>query len=371
MEIPVSCERLTIAILGAFLLSHVLTPFVRDMAKRRSLLDMPNHRSSHTVPIPRLGGAAIVPATLVGATVLVQDADWRVALLAVGALIVAAAGFFDDLKSITPVQKYAPQLVAAALGAYATQPELSVDLSFVEFDIGGWRAILLTAFWITAFINAFNFMDGIDGLAGGVGALTAAGLVLLTSAHSLFLLLPLAAALGGFLGWNISPASIFMGDGGSQFVGYTLAVGAIWWPAFDVSVVPVLLVFAPFLFDTGFTLLWRLWKRLSVFHAHRTHLYQRMTAVGHTHRDVSHLYFAATALSVIFAASYSVAGSAGKVGVLVAAVVFALAYVVRITQSELSPGTGTARSSTKRDGAIGEPSPVRDKSNLRKEAASK
>lgn len=331
---PVSSERLIIAILGAFLISLILTPIIRDLANRWSLLDIPNHRSSHSVPIPRLGGAAIVPATIVGVVILDEIAGWRLGLIALGGLIMAAAGFFDDLRSITPVQKYAPQLLAAVLGVAAIQPVFSVDLAFVDMRIDGWAAIVLTGFWITAFVNAFNFMDGIDGLAGGVGALIALGLVMLSAGHSFVLLLPLAVALAGFLGWNIHPASIFMGDGGSQFVGYSLGIGALWWPGFDVPAIPVLLVFAPFLFDTGFTLLWRLWKRMDVFRAHRSHLYQRMTAIGYSHRHVATLYFSATTLSIMAASIYLTAGDAGKLGVLTVLLSVALASVAWVTQRE-------------------------------------
>jgi UDP-GlcNAc:undecaprenyl-phosphate GlcNAc-1-phosphate transferase len=334
MSTGYSAEKLLIATIGAFVVALVMTPIVRELAKRKSLLDQPNHRSSHSIPVPRLGGVALVPATLLGVALLIDEVDWRIAALAVGALVMAGTGFFDDLKSISALQKYAPQLLAAGLAAWALQPDFHIELPFVHVHVTGVMAALVAAFWITAFINAYNFMDGIDGMAGGVGMITAIGLIMLTSGNALFMVVPLAASLAGFLAWNANPASIFMGDGGSQFVGFILAVGALYWPSFDVGAVPLLIVFAPFIFDTGFTLVWRAWNRMNIFRAHRTHLYQRLTALGFSHRGVANLYWGATGACLMLAAGYQATGPFGQVVILAVLILAAFSYASLVSGAE-------------------------------------
>jgi UDP-N-acetylmuramyl pentapeptide phosphotransferase/UDP-N-acetylglucosamine-1-phosphate transferase len=297
-------ERLLVAGLCAFLISLVLTPIVRLIARRRSALDQPNDRSSHAIPVPRLGGIAVVTGTVGGGLVAIQYVDLRIALIGCAGVLLAAIGFVDDLKPISPLQKYVAQVTAALASAFAVAPTLAVNLFDFEVRFNGLSANLVAALWILVIINALNFMDGIDGLAAGVGAIVGFAIPALTNGAGAFMLLPLAAALLGFLAWNTSPASIFMGDVGSQFVGLVLAVGSLHWPAGDVRLVPVLIIFAPLLFDTGYTLLRRLYLRQNIFRAHRTHLYQRLVAIGYTHRGVANLYYCMTAISLGLAVAF-------------------------------------------------------------------
>ncbi|MDQ4063826.1 MAG: hypothetical protein M3122_08070, partial [Actinomycetota bacterium] len=169
-------------------------------------------------------------------------------------------------------------------------------------------------FWIVAVMNAYNFMDGIDGIAGGTAILNALFLSTLVGASVLGVgLAALAAAAGGFIMWNLSPARIFLGDSGSHFIGFFLGAvtlytepigetGSVYSPylAFVVAAA----VFTPFLFDTAFTLVRRTIARKNVFSAHREHIYQRITPDPARHRQVSNIYFALSAfcgLAVLFA----------------------------------------------------------------------
>jgi UDP-GlcNAc:undecaprenyl-phosphate GlcNAc-1-phosphate transferase len=297
-------ERLLVAGLCAFLISLMLTPIVRLIARRRSALDQPNDRSSHAVPVPRLGGIAVVTGTIAGGLVAIQYVDLRIVLTGCAGVLLATIGFVDDLRPISPLQKYVAQVIAAVLAAFTLEPTLAVNMFDYEIRFNGLPANLIATVWILVIINVLNFMDGIDGLAAGVGAVIGFAIPALTNGAGAFMLLPLATALLGFLAWNTSPASIFMGDVGSQFVGLVLAVGALHWPAGDVRLVPVLIIFAPLLFDTGFTLLRRLYLHQNIFRAHRTHLYQRLVAIGYTHRGVANLYYCMTAISLGLAVAF-------------------------------------------------------------------
>jgi UDP-N-acetylmuramyl pentapeptide phosphotransferase/UDP-N-acetylglucosamine-1-phosphate transferase len=167
-------------------------------------------------------------------------------------------------------------------------------------------ALLFGAVWVVAVVNAYNFMDGIDGIAGGTAILNGLFLAALVDAGdgAVVGLAALAAAVGGFIMWNMSPARIFLGDSGSHFVGFFLGAVALYTkpsgtPGIDVfvSFVVSATVFAPFLFDTAYTLVRRAWARKNVFAAHREHIYQRLTPDPAKHRQVSIIYLGLAALS--------------------------------------------------------------------------
>jgi UDP-N-acetylmuramyl pentapeptide phosphotransferase/UDP-N-acetylglucosamine-1-phosphate transferase len=168
-------------------------------------------------------------------------------------------------------------------------------------------ALLFGVIWIVAVMNAYNFMDGIDGIAGGTVALNALFLAALVGASGLGAgLAALAAAVVGFMMWNISPARVFLGDSGSHFVGFFLGAVALYTEPVGGPGVPhrpylafvvAAAVFAPFLFDTAFTLVRRTAARKNIFAAHREHIYQRITPDPAKHRQVSNVYFALSTIS--------------------------------------------------------------------------
>lgn len=327
-------ERVLIATLCAFALALILTPVVRQFAHRRSVLDQPNDRSSHVIPVPRLGGIPIVIGTGLGGLIAAQYIDWGLALIAAAGVLMAMTGLIDDVHPITVPQKYAAQVIAAILAAFAIEPTLAVNVFEYEVRFNGLTANILAAFWILAFINVLNFMDGIDGLVAGVGAIIGFAIPALTSGAGAFMLLPLAGALLGFLAWNTSPASIFMGDVGSQFVGFVLAAGALHWPQGDVRIIPVLIVFSPLLFDTGYTLLRRLYQRQNIFRAHRTHLYQRLVTVGYTHRGVANLYYCMTAVSLAVAVTFMNSNTPVQTLLLAFMSVSGVVYIIAVNRLE-------------------------------------
>jgi UDP-N-acetylmuramyl pentapeptide phosphotransferase/UDP-N-acetylglucosamine-1-phosphate transferase len=289
---------------------------LRAVLARGRVLDTPNARSSHTLPTPRGGGLAPAVAALAAwvfyVVVAGQASLTAVSAYVAGALLVAGVGFLDDLFSLRSSVRFAVQSVAAllAVGAFGSCQALEVPLlGTVSL---GWLGLPLTLLGIVYLINAYNFMDGIDGIAGGQGLVAGLGWAFLGVAWAepavSALGLCVAAACLGFLGHNWSPARIFMGDVGSTFLGYTFAC----LPLMATSLGPAdgaagrafvagILPLWPFLFDSGFTLLRRLSKGENIFAAHRSHLYQRLTITGHSHRLVSSLYAVLAALGVALA----------------------------------------------------------------------
>jgi UDP-GlcNAc:undecaprenyl-phosphate GlcNAc-1-phosphate transferase len=248
------------AILGtAFALAAVGTPVARRTALRLGLLDLPAARKLHARPVPLLGGVAVAAAVL--ASLLLhseRQALGELAGILAGAVWVSLWGLWDDRRALGPPAKLAAQVVGAAFLLFAG---VSVDLPVPEP-----LNVALTLLWVVGVTNAFNLLDNMDGLAGGVGSVAAAFLLGLSAWNGQYLVGALAAAvLGaclGFLLHNLNPARIFLGDSGSLFLGFALAAVGIKlrFPANDPAVtwmVPVLAFGVPIL-DTGFVVAARL-----------------------------------------------------------------------------------------------------------------
>lgn len=275
----------------AFLLAGALVPLLVRFAVGRSLLDVPNLRSSHEVPTPRLGGVAIFLGTLAGAALLRPEGTWP--LLAAAALV-WAVGLADDLSNLHFGAKAVAQALAAAGLLLFYPPTIISDAPGAL----GVLVLVVGVFWIAALSNAFNFMDGIDGFTGGVALVNALFLAPIVGAAGGFLP-ALVGATAGFLVWNINPASIFIGDSGAYFLGFILAAVALYAPALSgrewtpLGFLACAVVFTPYLFDTGYTLIRRLkgGAGKSIFLAHREHIYQRITPTTGLHRRTSNLYY--------------------------------------------------------------------------------
>ncbi len=266
--------------------SWVLTAAVRRYALHRHLVDVPNGRSSHRVPTPRGGGAAIVIATTAA---LIGVVPWW---LLAGGLLVALVGFVDDHRSVRASIRLATHFgvgVVAVVGLGGA-PELEIVEGLVVPPL---LADFGLVFFVAAMINLTNFMDGIDGIAGSqtisvcvigavIGFMAVPQLVLWQPA------LAVAAATAGFLVWNWPPARVFMGDVGSNFVGYMLSVLTIQSMQIrpELGVAWVILS-AVFVVDTSVTLLRRILQRAILYEAHRTHAYQQLAATLKAHRPVT------------------------------------------------------------------------------------
>jgi UDP-N-acetylmuramyl pentapeptide phosphotransferase/UDP-N-acetylglucosamine-1-phosphate transferase len=281
----------------AFLVAGALVPLLVRFAVGRNLLDVPNLRSSHEVPTPRLGGVAIVLGTWVGFALLLSKGAWP--LLACATLI-GAVGLVDDLSNLHFGAKATAQTLGASGLLFFYPPQI---VSSAPGGAWGIAAFAVGVFWIVALSNAFNFMDGMDGFMGGVALINALFLTALAGEAGAFLP-SLLGATAGFLVWNISPASIFLGDSGAYFLGFGLAAVALYAPVPEEGWTPLgfaacALVFTPLLFDTAYTLVRRLLTGAgkNIFSAHREHIYQRITPTTGMHRRTSNLYYGASVVA--------------------------------------------------------------------------
>jgi UDP-N-acetylmuramyl pentapeptide phosphotransferase/UDP-N-acetylglucosamine-1-phosphate transferase len=282
----------------ALLVSAGLVFATRNWARRRMLLDRPNPRSLHVQPTPRGGGIGIVVPTCValGAMGAIAPGYQITAAWIAGiGLLIAAVGMVDDLRGLSAfprlvVQGSAAVLMVAGIGTWRTlvwPGVLHVDL--------GWMAVPFTILLVVGLTNAYNFMDGIDGIAGVQG--TIAGIGWIVAGYALQdPMLPvtgavIAAASVGFLLFNWPPASVFMGDVGSGFLGFVLAALSVSVALRSPATATAGILFLwPFVFDTAFTLLRRVRRRENLLHAHRSHLYQRLVLTGLSHRSVTMMY---------------------------------------------------------------------------------
>lgn len=279
----------------------VAVELVRGWAARRALLDLPNERSSHHVPTPRPGGLAFVPVLLVGLALwwwclpvsLRGDAAPLLATIA-AALFIAGVSLRDDVRPLPPVVRLCAHLAGAALVMASVGGVRTVTVWPLHVDVVvSGVSLAVGILWAAWFVNAFNFMDGVDGIAGtqalvaglawvAYGALVPS--VFLMGAGAL-----LAGTMAGFLLHNWPPARIFMGDVGSAVLGLLLATTPWVLGPSDLLVASMLPLW-PFLFDTGLTLVRRGLRGERLWEAHRSHLYQRLVISGWSHRAVSLLY---------------------------------------------------------------------------------
>ncbi|MGA2059058.1 MAG: glycosyltransferase family 4 protein [Thermoguttaceae bacterium] len=303
-----------LAFIAVAFLSALIVAMIVRLAWRWRILDIPNRRSSHSIPTPRGGGLAIVLLTLAGWWCY---AFWggkvpmtMVNVYTAAAALVALTGWFDDLYSLPNLFRLSVHLAAAILlllgGGIAWQ---SLELPFLgELTLGFW-GFPLAVLWIVGLTNTYNFMDGIDAIAGIQALIAGFGWYLLGTlsgepAYAMFGML-IAAGSAGFLWWNRPPARIFMGDVGSAFLGFTFAVLPVIAAQTNnrIAVAGIILVW-PFVFDSVFTLLRRLSKGENIFQAHRSHLYQRLVQKGWTHGQVSSLYAVLAGISIAPAAMF-------------------------------------------------------------------
>ncbi|HWL81047.1 MAG TPA: MraY family glycosyltransferase [Roseomonas sp.] len=257
------------------------------------ILDHPDHRKAHSRPTPKGGGVGIVCAFILGMLVLYQVAEFarmadrRFIGVILAAVAIALVALLDDIRDFRFVVKLSAQALAAlvAVGSGLVVDRLALPWYGI-LELGPLGAVL-TVFWIVACTNAVNFMDGLDGLIGGTVLIACVGLGIVAETQGGWFIyaacLILAAGVLGFLPFNLSPARIFMGDVGSQFLGFILAVLGVAAARLDAAQLSFLLVplllFA-LLFDTGFTLLRRAAMGEALSAPHRTHLYQMAQRSG-------------------------------------------------------------------------------------------
>ena len=264
------------------LVTLILTLFL-TLNKDGTIKDIPNERSLHSEPVPRVGGLGIMAGILAGWTFLLHDLYWWIVLPMLGLF---AMSIVDDMRGLSPKTRLIGHFIAA-----------TVVLSGAGLAWYWWLPVLLFIVWMT---NLYNFMDGSDGLAGGMGmfGFTMYGFAALKSGmvgSDVFAMMcfSIGAAALGFLYYNFYPAKVFMGDAGSIPLGFLAAAMGVWgwqqgyWPFWFPA-----LVFSPFVADATVTLLLRLRRGEQLSQAHRSHYYQRLVLSGWGHKNTAVLEYA-------------------------------------------------------------------------------
>ncbi len=313
-ESPIAAALLTLA--SAALLTALIVPVVRRLGLLWGLVDRPDSRKQHTVPMVRLGGVGIVLGfslallltwQLAGFAQLQADKDQLIWTTLAGALCYFVIGLADDLTALPPLPRLASQ-VAVAMVVWSQ----GVQIGTIELPFALWGgdpilrlapslSLLATVVWLVGITNAINWLDGLDGLAAGVSGIAAVGLLSVSfSLHQPaagLLAAALAGACLGFLRHNFNPARIFMGDGGSYFLGFALAAISIVGPAkglTSVSLLLPLLILSLPLADMSAVIMGRLSEGRSPFYPDRRHLHHRLLRAGLSHRRTVLLIYAFT-----------------------------------------------------------------------------
>src|SRR5579883_1420060 len=288
----------------AFLVAAVVvlwtTPDVRNLGIKSGRLDNPGDRKVHQRPMVRLGGVSIFMGTTVsllivwwlgGFGLLPPEKEWQIWGVTLGGLGFFLIGLADDLLNLSPFTRLLLQVIVAA-GAW----KAGVSIDFLTIPTIGivdlnWLSLPITVIWLVGMVNAINWIDGLDGLAAGVSGIAAVVMLVV----ALFMKQPAAALIAaalagsslGFLRYNFNPAQIFMGDGGSYFMGFTLAavgvIGLVKIPAVTAILLPYLILAVPIV-DMSAVILARLRRGKSPFIADKSHLHHRLLCAGLSHR---------------------------------------------------------------------------------------
>jgi UDP-N-acetylmuramyl pentapeptide phosphotransferase/UDP-N-acetylglucosamine-1-phosphate transferase len=341
---------------GAALIAMFLTPIVSRIAKAKGCVDVPGVRKVHKVPVARIGGIAfvaamyamVVPVLFLDNTVgaAFRHVQGQLTMLLIAGVFMFVVGLVDDLRSVRASIKLLC-LVAASLAVCLSGARLqSINVpNCFQLDLG-WGSWPVTVLWIVGVSVGMNFIDGLDGLAAGVAAIvcgTIAVFALFTGQIVMaVLMLALLGGLTGFLFFNFNPAKIFMGDGGSMFLGFMLGAGSVVCQAKTATLVgiavPTLALGVPLL-DAAFTMIRRrVLDRRSIFAAERGHLHHRLLDKGLRHRSVVFVVYGVTLLSagVGLLALIARGGAAVAVfggGVLFLFVVFSVVGSARIRET--------------------------------------
>jgi len=296
-----SMTTIILIFLLSLALSLLLTPQAGRIARKYNFVDLPSERKIHSHALPRTGGVAIFLAFFLSFAVLlacsehtmdmISDASPKVIYLTAGALLAFGLGLADDLRRLGPKLKFAVQIIAASIAYMGGIKIYVLLLPGIKNWYLGFFSFPITVLWFVLVINAINLIDGLDGLAAGVTLFASLILLIFCVNTERFLVAMALAALGGaslgFLRYNFNPASIFMGDSGSYFLGYMLAALSIMGSMKSQTTVAILVPFIAMglpLMDTILAPIRRFILGQRMFHPDKGHLHHKLLNLGLTHR---------------------------------------------------------------------------------------
>lgn len=322
-------RRVASALVIALLIAYVATPVVKNLAFKWGAVDIPkDDRRMHKHPIPRMGGLAIFLGFLLSVLICVPlTAELRGMLL--GCVIIVVLGIFDDIYALGAKLKFAVQILAALVAVYAGNRITIMSNPNIFSDepiwVLGWLSIPVSVLWIVAITNAVNLIDGLDGLACGVStisSLTMLVIALCVSDPSVAVLMAaLSGACIGFLPYNMNPAKIFMGDTGSTFLGFVMAVTSIngLFKLYNIIsfAVPFLMLGLP-IFDTCSAIVRRVSHGQSPMAPDRSHVHHKLIDMGFTQKQAVAVLYVISAILGLSAVVLTTSGELRAMMVLLA-----------------------------------------------------
>ena len=332
----------------AGLVTAIVTPLAIFIAPKVGAMDVPrDKRRVHNKPMPRFGGIAIYAGLMVGLALFVLGKNAHIPAVMVGCTLIYILGAIDDIKGMKPIIKFGGQVVCATV-VFA----MGLRINFItnwfgegNMNLGIAVCYLATVVWLAGITNAVNLIDGLDGLAAGISAISALSIAYVSYIHGWYVptmaMMALAGACLGFLPFNFHPAKTFMGDGGSQLLGFAIAslsiLGTVKSATLVVVVIPALVLGLPIL-DTLMAIIRRTIRHQSIGTADKEHLHHRILRAGFGQRRAVLLM-------------YSVSGIMGIVAILYSRGLFieclGLAFVALLIVGVLITDTGTNKVSLK------------------------
>ena len=312
---------IAIAFLLAFITAFVITPYTIRLAKKVGAVDYPNDRRINKKPMPRLGGLAVIAGFMVSAIYLIitmsiekkvnfaeEGLNRKLIGCLLGAIILGITCYIDDVKDIKPLVKLAGQVIAAIVVVSSGVLIDNFTIPFKENNVmlNEVFSFVLTVGWIVGITNAINLIDGLDGLSSGITLISCISLLIIFALNespliATILITALAGAIVGFLPYNFNPAKTFIGDVGSNFMGFAIAVISILGVAKTytaiVIIAPIIVLALP-IFDTLWAIVRRIVKTKSingVFKADKGHLHHRLMAKGYTQKQAVLILYGITA----------------------------------------------------------------------------
>ena len=317
-----------IAFILAFIVAFMATPYTIKLAKKIGAVDVPkDERRMHKRAMPKFGGPAVILGFLVSVIYLLivmsledtiilngpENYGMKLIGLFLGIVIISITCIIDDIKTIKPIVKLSGQLLAAIVAvAFGIRIE-SINVSIIQApELGEILSTIVTIVWIVGVTNSINLIDGLDGLSSGISVISAISLLIIfllngSAMVPIILITALAGALVGFLPFNFAPAKTFIGDTGSNFLGYTISIIAILGMAktytLAVIILPLIVLGLP-IFDTLWAIIRRLIKGKSIkaiFKADKGHLHHRIVARGFSQKQAVLILYGISATFGIFA----------------------------------------------------------------------
>lgn len=319
---------IAIAFLLAFITAFVITPHTIRLSKKVGAIDIPNDRRVNKTPMPRLGGLAVISGFFVSVIYLIittslegkinffGEENYYIKLIGffIGIIVLGIICYIDDVKGIPSFVKLLAQILAAIIVvAFGIKiDDISVPFTEGKIVISGVFSYILTVCWIIGITNAINLIDGLDGLSSGVTLISCLSLLMVFALNgspliAIVLITALAGAIVGFLPFNFSPAKTFIGDTGSNFMGFSLAIISILGVAKTytalVLIAPIIILGMP-IFDTLFAIFRRIIKGKSlkaVFKPDKEHLHHKLMAKGYSQKQAVLIMYGITAILGMFA----------------------------------------------------------------------